>query len=57
MKIKVSLLDQPTIFKIAEFSVTIQPCAVTDFLLTTGPENQDYIVKGELQSLGSLVAG
>ena len=54
MQIKVSLNDLPNIFKIAEFSVTVNPCQVETIEITAGPEKSEYTTEADKKSLGFL---
>ena len=51
-QVKVSLVDYPDIFKLADFSITIAPCVVTSLEGTGGPDDAEYGVKEPSISLG-----
>lgn len=53
-QVKVSLVDYPEIFKLADFSIIINPCLVSDFVGTGGPENTEYGVAEPNISLGFM---
>ena len=50
-QVKVSLADYPDIFKIADFEITIDPCEVTKFEITSGPYDTDYAISAVKKSL------
>lgn len=54
VQLKVSLFDQPDIFKIAEFMVTVNPCQVTDFNIELVPLSQEYTVTADKLKMGTF---